>query len=147
MTYLLVGFAFAFVAPRASRAATLSKAPNNLGLVNYWPLNEGVGSKAGDFTSNGKTGTLTGGTWTNGKKGGALSFNGTSDKVTGGSITVGTNMTISAWIKKNTSTGQKSFFSNRSGGGTVYLGLSGTQVFLYDAPATPAPYKLASGNI
>ncbi len=122
------------------------KMVSNNGLVGYWPLNEGTGTVAGDMSGNGKTGTLTGGTWAIGKRGGALSFNGTSDKVTGGNITVGTTMTISAWIKKNNSTGQKSFFSNRTGSGRVYLGLSGTQVFLYDSSATPSPIYSGSGS-
>lgn len=37
-----------FLLPLTSHAATLSKAPNNLGLVGYWSFNEGVGTKAGD---------------------------------------------------------------------------------------------------
>jgi hypothetical protein len=40
-------------------AAVLSRAPNNLGLVGYWPLNEGVGTRAGDFSGKGNHGTLT----------------------------------------------------------------------------------------
>ena len=34
--------------PPTSHAAVLSKAPNNLGLVGYWSMNEGVGTKVGD---------------------------------------------------------------------------------------------------
>ena len=94
-----------------THAAVIQKQPNNLGLVGYWPLNEGVGTQAGDFSGYKNTGTLTGGTWTTGKRGNALSFNGTSDKVVGGNITVGINMTISAWIKKNASTAEEPFLA------------------------------------
>ena len=120
---------------------------SNNNLIGYWPMNEGKGSQAGDFSGNNLTGSLTGGTWANGKRGGALSFNGTSDKVSGGNITIGANMTISAWIFKNSSTGQKSFFSNRGGAGNVYFGLSGTQVFLYDNAGSPPNITSASGAV
>ncbi len=62
----------------------LKKPPNNLGLLGYWSFNEGTGNKAGDFSGNGKHGTLTSETvgvptWVNGKRGKALSFDGGND--------------------------------------------------------------------
>ena len=113
--------------------------------VAQWRFDEGGGPTAYD-EAGAHNGTITGATFVPGKIGKALSFNGTSNKVTAGSITVGTNMTISAWINKNSSTGQKSFFSNR-GGGVVYFGLTGTQVFLYNSGGSPAGVTSASGSV
>jgi hypothetical protein len=132
--------------PAAARAAALTQPANNLGLAGYWSFNEATGTMAGDSSGNKRAGTLSGGTWAAGKRGSGLSFNGTSDKVSGPSITVGASMTISAWIKKTSSTGQKSFFSNR-GGGNVYFGLSGSQVFLYDNAGSPASIVSGSGAV
>ena len=83
-----------------AHAATIQKQPNNLGLVGYWPLNEGVGNSVGDFSGNKYTGTLSGTTsWTNGKRGKALTFDGATF-VDMGSSMAGTwpGMTISAWV-------------------------------------------------
>ncbi len=53
----------------------ISRPPNNLGLVGYWPFNEGTSTIAGDFSGNNNTGTFSGSpTWVNGKRGKALSF-------------------------------------------------------------------------
>ncbi len=133
--------------PSSAEAATLARPANNLGLQAYWSFDEGTGTKANGLSGTLGAGTITGAAWAPGKRGNALSFNGTSDKVAGGSMTVGTNTTISAWIKKTSSTSQRSFFSNRGSGGSVYLGLSGSQVFLYDASATPAAFYSSSGSV
>jgi hypothetical protein len=55
---LLISISF-FINVEKAHAAVLSRAPNNLGLVGYWPLNEGVGTRAGDFSGKGNHGTLT----------------------------------------------------------------------------------------
>ncbi|HEY6021773.1 MAG TPA: LamG domain-containing protein, partial [Candidatus Paceibacterota bacterium] len=138
---------FGLALPLFAHAATINPPPNNLGLVGYWSFDEGNGSNATDFSGQGHTATLTGGTWVSGKLGNALSFNGTSDKVTGGSFTVGTNMTISAWVYKNTSTAQRSFFSNRGANGKVYFGLYGTQIFLFDNGGSPNSFKSNTGVV
>ena len=85
-------------------AATLSRPPSNLGLVGYWPMNEGVGVKAGDISNKGYTGTLRNGiSWSSGKHGGALSLDGLNDyvDVTDNSNLKyqGGNMTLSVWMK------------------------------------------------
>lgn len=115
------------------------KQVSNSGLVGYWSMNEGSGTKISDSSGNGVGGTITGATWVNGKRGKALSFDGISNKVSGGDVTVGQFMTISAWIKKNTSTGQKSFFSNRGGVGAVYFGLQQDRIFFYNNSGGPSP--------
>lgn len=71
-----------FVTPqKIAKAGILSRPPTNLGLVGYWPMDEGAGNKVIDASGQGNTGTITGATWTNGKHGKALSFNGGSDNV------------------------------------------------------------------
>lgn len=133
--------------PSSAEAATLARPANNLGLQAFWSFDEGTGTKANGLSGTLGAGTITGAAWASGKRGNALSFNGTSDKVAGGSMTVGTNMTISAWVKKTSSTSQRSFFSNRGAGGTVYFGLDGTQIFLYNDSATPAAFRSSVGSV
>ncbi len=99
---LLALLAAFFPMPKPALSAGLAKPPNNLGLVGYWPLNDGTGSKAGDASGNGNTGTITGATWTAGKRGNSLDFNGTDQHVivTASSVlNPSTALTVSAWIK------------------------------------------------
>lgn len=105
------------------------------GLVSYWSFDDALAGTAVDSVGT-NTGTVSGATSTPGVRSYGYSFDGNANKITGGSITIGGPMSISAWIKKNTSTSQKSFFSNR-GGGSLYLGLNATKVFLYNNGATP----------
>src|SRR3989338_11323922 len=51
---------FAFSIFNTADAAVLSRPTNNLGLVGYWPMNEGTSTIAGDFSGKGNNGTLTG---------------------------------------------------------------------------------------
>jgi len=51
---------FTFSIFNTADAAVLSRPPNNLGLVGYWPMNEGTSTIAGDFSGKGNNGTLTG---------------------------------------------------------------------------------------
>ncbi len=46
------------------------------GLIGYWKFDEGEGTVAKDSSKNGKDGTVTGATWTEGKYGKALDFQG-----------------------------------------------------------------------
>jgi hypothetical protein len=97
--------------------ATLLKPPNNLGLVGYWPMDEGTSTQAGDFSGNGNTGTLTttGSTppqWTSGKKGAALSFDGSTSYVSGSGVNLANRpFTISAWIYDTDVSINRQFFS------------------------------------
>ncbi len=91
-----------FARPLPVRAATLTKAPSNLGLVGYWPLDDASGVIASDSSGNGNTGTITGASWASGKRGKALDFNGTDQhvSVTASSVLNPTTaLTVSAWIK------------------------------------------------
>ena len=96
-----------FFWPAQSDAATLRRAPNNLGLTAYWSFNEGTSTVATDFSRNYATGTLTNfaapatatSGWGAGKLGKGLSFDGTDDYVQSASFaTIPTSVTIAAWI-------------------------------------------------
>lgn len=96
------------LAPQTARAAVLSRAPNNLGLVGYWAMDENSGTKANDSSGNGNTGTLSGTTiptWASGKRAGALNFGG-DDYVEAPdrpSLNPGaSSLTVSMWFKMNT---------------------------------------------
>lgn len=93
-----------FFVAKGVNAATIQRAPNNLGLVGYWSFNEGTSTKATDFSGHGNAGTLstTGSTlpqWTGGKLGMALSFDGSTNNVTLSGPTVSDTLTFTAWFK------------------------------------------------
>ena len=70
-------------------------------LVSHWEFNEGGGNVAADSTDNGNDGTVQGtAVWSTGKIGGALSFDGIDDYVLIPAIN-NQELTISAWIFKN----------------------------------------------
>lgn len=110
----------------ASGRTTLSKPLNNLGLLAYYPMNEGSGTVPGDFSGNGRIGTFENTpTWVNGKRGKALSFNGTSQSVylagsVGNfSISSGGGMTVSAWVRTSDDNGAVVSFRNGLNGSPV----------------------------
>jgi len=80
------------------------KAASDLGLVGYWSFEEGLGTKAGDMSGNGNTGTLTGPThlptWVDGKRGKALNFDKVDDYVTA-TIPLPSTATFSFWATWN----------------------------------------------
>jgi Concanavalin A-like lectin/glucanases superfamily len=92
-------------------ASSLSKPPNNLGLVGYWSFNEGTSTVAADFSGNRNTGTLnnfanpptpTSG-WRNGKLGKALQFDGNTTYVevpdaANLNFTSNQSFTVAAWV-------------------------------------------------
>jgi len=107
-----------FLIPSSASAATLTKPPNNLGLVGYWSFNEGTSTTAGDFSGNGNNGSLSGfanpptatSGWGNGKFGKALNFDGSDDYVTMGdkdSFNPSSAITIAGWVNIDITTGDK----------------------------------------
>lgn len=86
---------------KTSHAAIISKAPNNLGLVAYWPMDEGTSGYAGDASGNGYTASLNSTTWTNGKHNKGLSFNGSTSYLDSGTKfpSITSAITISIWVK------------------------------------------------
>ncbi len=93
-------FTFYFIIGAHSAQAGFRMPPNSLGLVGYWALNDGSGTKATDYSGNGNTGTLTNGAfWGAGKRGGSLACDGTNDYASTTYTPSGlTDFTISAWI-------------------------------------------------
>lgn len=93
------------------------KTPNNLGLVAYYPFDEGTSIIAHDFSGNHNIGTLTttGSTlpqWVSGKKLGALSFDGSTSYV---DVPLAVNysaFTISLWFKATSLLGNKRIAAN-----------------------------------
>ncbi|MDD4062226.1 MAG: LamG domain-containing protein [Candidatus Pacebacteria bacterium] len=92
--------------------------PQIEGLVGHWTMNEGEGGVAHDLSGQENHGTLVNDpTWANGKVGGALDFDGTDDYVNCGSGTsldsITTQVSISQWIKFNTSQNTRCFIFRR----------------------------------
>jgi glucose/arabinose dehydrogenase/PKD repeat protein len=88
----------------ATYTAVYENAPSTEppGLVAAWSFNAGSGTTAADVTGNGRTGTISGATWTaQGRYGNALAFDGVNDWVTvadHNSLDLATGMTLSAWV-------------------------------------------------
>ena len=128
--------------PPTASAAVLSRAPNNLGLVGYWPMNEGTGSQAGDMSGKKNTGTLTNmesTDWVAGRRGKALSFDGVNEYVDildNDSLSFSSGgMTFSAWVKFNSLSGAPSIMrkdatSQREYG--FYVNSSQLRFFVFD---------------
>jgi Concanavalin A-like lectin/glucanases superfamily len=106
---------------------TILKPVNNLGLLGYWPMNEGSGNRVADNSGFNNFGTTTSNqTWVNGKFGKALNFNGTTDYVNMGNITSMNGLsgvTVAAWVKSSASGvnfGPETHWADKSGcGGSV----------------------------
>jgi hypothetical protein len=82
--------------------SALMKPANKTGLVGYWPMDEGTGSRANDMSGRGNKGTITNPSWVAGKFGKGLNFNGSSSYITAGSgssLEVSDTVTLSAWVK------------------------------------------------
>lgn len=99
----------------------INKPGNNLGLIGYWPMNEGSGIRVNDNSPFGNFGTTTNNpTWVNGRMGKALQFNGTSNYVTAGNIpqmNTLSQITVSAWVKAsspNANAGRESHIVDKS---------------------------------
>jgi hypothetical protein len=76
--------------------------------IAYWKLDEGAGTKAGDSSGNGNTGTLLNGpVWTAGRSGKALSFDGINDyvRVPHAAMLDAYPLTVVAWFKTTSTAG------------------------------------------
>src|SRR3989344_6072649 len=103
-----------FIDPRSQLAQISSPLDTDPTLVAHYTFDEGSGTRAGDSSGNGNTGTLTpvapnGPTWATGKVGnGALSFDGVNDYVNAGSGSLIDNLSTfsaSVWVYGNGSGG------------------------------------------
>lgn len=76
------------------------------GPLAYWSLNDGYGTTVQDGTNNNYDGTISGASWQTEEmcvSGKCLAFDGTNDVVTAGDVEATSALTISGWIKKNSS--------------------------------------------
>ena len=103
-SFTLLTFSF-LVFPFDASAGVIRKPPNNLGLVMYYPMDEGSGTVVTDHSGNNKTGMFAGAgtapSWSTGKRGGALSFSGVTNVSrveTSPNINLANTHTVSAWI-------------------------------------------------
>ncbi len=150
--------------PQTAKAVgtAIAKPSNNLGLVGYWPMNEGTTTKSSDFSGNGNTGTFTGSSpptstsgWTNGKRGGALGFDGTNDCLDVGDInaTEGqTKLTISVWLydrSPGTGKGIVSKYTGAAGNWALFTsdaGAGGSNDMEFDPDGAEAVYTTTNAH-
>ena len=118
---------------QTAHAAVIQEQPNYLGLVGYWPFDEGAGTTVEDFSGNGNTGTLstTGSNlpqWVTGKFGSALSFDGSTNYVdlgTGSQYNFAdTTFSVSAWFKTTSASYQIMLSNDESTNGGWGLEMS-----------------------
>lgn len=98
----------AAVQGRANVVAGSRAPPHPVGLVAAYAFDEGAGASVADGSGNGNAGTVTGATWTRGRYGSALRFDGSDDLVRvppSASLDVGSELTLSAWIRPAASQG------------------------------------------
>ncbi len=97
------------ILPLAPVAAVAPQAPLAADQVGYWRFDEGSGAAAGDSSSYGNNGTVSGAAWTTGKVSGALSFDGVDDRVevpASASLSLSTNrVTLAGWVYPTAVTG------------------------------------------
>lgn len=107
--------------------------PINRGLVGYWLMNEGAGDRIYDLSGNGRTGTITAGTWAAGPDGPCLAFTQASSS----NISLGdlkglegeAAITLAGWFRSNENA-NASVADNiwkKSGSGTDTLAVSWDQ--------------------
>lgn len=135
MNKILLIIAF-LLTTQSAHAATLTKAPNNLGLVGYWSFNDCRGLKATDFSGYGNHGTLTSGpSWGTGRLGCGIALDGTNDYIEIADSSSldsagGTSYSYGMWIKTTSATnrvlmekGANGFFmlQPNTGGADLYI--------------------------
>jgi uncharacterized membrane protein YeiH len=109
-----------------SATVTVTVSNTSVGLVASYSFNEGTGTTLIDRTGNGRTGTVSGATWTTqGKNGGALTFDGVNDWVTvadANALDLTTAMTLEAWVYPTASGGGawRNVLIKERPGGEVY---------------------------
>ncbi len=116
--FLAVSFLIgAFLGVLSVSAATVGSA-NNLGLVGYWPLDEGRGTSVGDMSGKGNNGSIIGSpVWSLGNRSRALRFDGVDDNIqvpSSSSLNPGPDMTMAAWVYWAGGTGDKNIITKES---------------------------------
>jgi hypothetical protein len=115
------------------------------GLVAAYSFNEGSGTTLIDRTGFGRTGTVSGATWSAaGRFGGALSFDGVNDIVTiadHNSLDLTTGMTLEAWVRPLSTAGWRTVMVKNVSGGMTY------SLFISDDVSLPTGYVRTSGDL
>jgi len=121
-------------------AAELKRPPNNLGLVDYFPMDEGTGATTVNKSRVGTAGTITGATWVAGKKEQALDFNANGSYMTYscGANCVNYPYTVSLWFNADTLSGllfgvNNGFNNSIAFTGGTYLHMSGNSNYMRGA--------------
>jgi hypothetical protein len=118
--------------------------PTSPGLVAAYNFNEGSGTTLTDRTGLGRTGTISGATWSAaGRFGGALSFDGVDDIVTvadHNSLDFTTGMTIEAWVRPSTLADYRTVVMKNSTNSLVYA------LMAADWASRPMAYISTTGN-
>jgi Concanavalin A-like lectin/glucanases superfamily len=89
-------------------AGSRARSRHGVGLVAAYAFDEGTGASVADGSGNGNVGTVNGATWRRGRYGSALRFDGSDDLVRvppSASLDVGSELTLSAWIRPAASQG------------------------------------------
>ena len=122
----LFTFSFLFLTclPLQVDAATISKSVTNLGIVGWWPLNEGVSTLAHDISVYENNGTLTNmdsaTDWVAGKRGRALDFDGSNDYIQipySSSLAPTQYISFGTWFNSRDTTGSQRVISKTETGG------------------------------
>jgi hypothetical protein len=127
----------------AAIAVTVSNVPPPDGLVAAYAFSNGSGTSATDLSGNGRTGTISGATWTTaGKFGNALSFDGANDLVTvadANGLDLTTGMTLEAWVNPVVLSGWRNVVLKEAAGGLVY------SLYAHDNAPHPASTAIVGG--
>jgi hypothetical protein len=149
-TVLIASLAILWQSGKVSEAALVDAHP---GLMAWWQFNEGTGTVAGDNSTNGNNGTITGTpSWVTGKYGDALSFDGASNYVlSSNAITFGATVTFAAWVKiASFNPSQEGlivgFNSGQSLNGIIEDAVNGGTLRLYGFGSTIATYSPVNAN-
>jgi chitodextrinase len=91
------------VSPRAQIVGSTAACATVSGLQAAYAFDDGTGSTAVDSSGYGRSGTVTGGTWTTGRHAGALLFDGVDDHVVIPPLGTFYNdgLTLEAWVQKS----------------------------------------------
>ncbi|MBI2005406.1 MAG: hypothetical protein HYS80_01440 [Candidatus Aenigmarchaeota archaeon] len=105
--------------------ANIAVVPNIQGLIAYWSMNEGSGTKINDNSGKGNDGTLNNIVWVDGKFGKALSFDGSITSwvnVNPNAINGLSDFTVEYWMKTSDATKSGTPVHGTNGGNNEFIG-------------------------
>jgi hypothetical protein len=120
------------------------------GLVGHWRMDDGGGNTAKDYSGNGNTGSLQGGTAaTAGKIGGALQFDGVDDHVRvadKNSLDITGAMTIALWIKSDGLVNNNAGLVSKSSDSTKYGAAPANSTYEFGVNFGNLYFKISNGS-